>query len=430
MKLPVAAVRLALLACITVPGLTSCQAQQAPSSTQQKIAALQGLRDSGVLSEDEYQQKVAALQGPGTAPRATASTAGGPPVVHTLMDQTWNMPAATVKVPRGWGFSGGVLHAAGGACTVTGTSAVMHIEAPDGNEGLVAMPALRAQYVSDPQLMRQYASSGCLVAKGMTAEDFLKNIVIPKARPGARILDSGPDPQLEASLAQIRQSMAGLRGAPPTISSARVRISYTRYGQPVEEFVSGITSCSRSQIPGTPGFSVDCTADQLFLLHAPAGQLDALAARKDLIDLKPSPAWQQRLAQDNQNYQQASQEHMLRQQDRNTAAASAYLQNNKDQMAATAAKGQANVDMIHRIGNTSMNIDKQRQDGIDHAAQGTALSMSNSNIYTDPNTGKQVQLSDQYGDTYVNAEGTMTQQTNSASGPIGGGWWTEMVPSY
>jgi hypothetical protein len=77
-----------------------------------------------------------------------------------------------------------------------------------------------------------------------------------------------------------------------------------------------------------------------------------------------------------------------------------------------------------------MNVDRQRQNAIDHSAQGTALSMTNSNIYTDPNTGKQVQLSDQYGHTYVNQEGTMTQQTNSASGPIGGGWWTEMVPSY
>ena len=429
MKLPVAAVRLTLLACITVPGLTSCQAQKASTSTQQKIAALQGLRDSGVISNDEYQQKVAALQGAGPAPTGAART-GGAAVTHTLMDQAWGLPAATVKAPRGWGFAGGVLHAAGGACTVTGTSAIMHIEAPDDSEGYVSVPALRAQYVSDPQTMHQYASQGCLVATGMTAEDFLKSIVIPRMRPGARILGSGPDPQLEAAVGQIKQSMAGLGGPPPVVSSARIRISYTRSGHPVEEFVSGLTSCTRSPIPGTPAFSVDCTADQMSLLHAPVGQLDALAARKDMVDLKPNPAWQQRLAQDNQNFQQAAQSHILREQDRNAQNASAYLQNNKDQMAATAAKGQANVDMIHRIGNTSMAIDKQRQDGIDHSAQGTAMSMSNSNIYTDPNTGKQVQLSDQYGHTYVNAEGTMTQQTNSASGPIGGGWWTEMVPSY
>lgn len=429
MKHPLAVVRIALLACITVPGLTSCQAQKAATSTQQKITALQGLRDSGVISSDEYQQKVAALQGAGPAPSSVSHT-GGAAAAHTLMDQAWGLPAATVKIPRGWGFAGGVLHAAGGACTVTGTSAVMHIEAPDDSEGLVAMPALRAQYVSDPQTMQQYASQGCLVATGLTAEAFLKSIVIPRMRPGARILDSGPDPQLAAAVSQIRQSMAGLRGAPPVVSSARIRISYTRNGRPVEEFVSGLTTCTRSPIPGTPAFSVDCTADQMSLLHAPQGQLDALAARKDMVDLKPNPAWQERLAQDNQNFQQAAQNHILREQDRNTQNANAYLQNNKDQMAATAAKGQANVDMIHRIGNTSMNIDKQRQGAIDQSAQGTALSMTNSNIYTDPNTGKQVQLSDQYGHTYVNAEGTMTQQTNSASGPIGGGWWTEMVPSY
>jgi len=432
MNLQNATLRLTFLACIAIPCLTSCHGQQkssANASTQQKIAALQSLRDSGVITEDEYQQKVAALQGSGPSPRAVASTADGPPVTHTLMDQAWGLPAATVKIPRGWGFAGGVLHAVGGACTVTGTSAVMHIEAPDGSEGLVAMPALRAQYVSDPQSMRQYASQGCLVATGMTATDFLKSIVIPRARPGARILDSGPDPLLEASVAQMKQSMAGMR-VPPVVSSARIRISYSRNGHDVEEFVSGLTSCVRMPIPGTPAFSVDCTADRLSLVHAPVGQLDALAARKDMVELKPNPAWQARLAQDSQNYQQASQDHMLREQDRNAANANAYLQNNKDKIAANAAQGQQNVDTIHNIGEASMRIDQERQGAIDHAAQGTALSVSNSNIYTDPTTGKQMQMSDQYGHTYVNAEGTMVQQTNSASGPIGGGWWTEMVPSY
>jgi hypothetical protein len=439
MKLHLSAVRLALLACITVPGLTSCNAQQKPSatnSTQQKIAALQDLRDSGVISDDEYQQKVAALQGAGPATSGPATQTGSAAVVHTLVDQAWGIPAGSVKIPRGWGFAGGILHAAGGACTVTGTSTIMHIESPDDSEGLVVMPALRAQYVSDPGTMRQYTSQGCLVATGMTAKEFLENVVIPKARPGARILDAGTDPQLEQAVAQAKEQMqqqmaqSGMRMTPPVISSARIRISYTRNGHPVEEFVSGLVSCMRMPMPGTPVFSVDCTADQLSLIHAPAGQLDALAARKDMIEVKANPAWQARLEQDNQQYQQASQARMNQQQTQNANNANAYLQNNLNNINSAAARGQANVDMIHNIGNTAMNVDRQRQNAIDHSAQGTALSMTNSNIYTDPNTGKQVQLSDQYGHTYVNQEGTMTQQTNSASGPIGGGWWTEMVPSY
>jgi hypothetical protein len=121
---------------------------------------------------------------------------------------------------------------------------------------------------------------------------------------------------------------------------------------------------------------------------------------------------------------------MNRQLNRNAQNAQAYLQNNLNGIHNAAAQGQRNVDAIHAIGKASMDADRQRQAAIDHSAQGTALSMSNSNIYTDPNTGKQVQLSDQYSHTYVNAEGTVAQQTNSASGPIGGGWWTEMVPHH
>jgi hypothetical protein len=383
-------------------GLTSCDAQKLPTPMQQKVSAPEG--------------------------KATA--------VHTVMDQAWGLPVGTATIPQGWRFAGGVVHATGGACTVTGTSPVMHIESPDGSEGVVMMPALRAQYVNDPNTMRQFASNGCLVATGMTAADFLKSIVIPKARPGSRILDSGPAPLLEPMVAQVtrqfHQQMAqsGMRGAPPVITSARVRISYVRNGHPVEEFASAMVVCSRQAMPGTPVFSVDCTADQISLVYAPAAELDALAARKDLVDAKPNPAWQQRLAQNDQQYQMASQAQMNRQQNQNAQNAQSYLQNNLKGIQGAAAQGQRNVDAIHAIGKASMDVDRQRQGAIDHAAQGTALSMSNSNIYTDPNTGKQVQMSDQYAHTYVNSEGTMVQQTDSASGPIGGGWWTEMVPKY
>jgi len=381
------ALQLALLGFMAA-GLTSCQAQKSTTATQQNAAATPG--------------------------KAT--------VTHTLMDQGWGLPTATVTIPKGWGFAGGVVHATGGACTVTGTSPVMHIEASDGSEGVVVMPSLRAQYVSDPNTMRQYTSQGCLVATGMTATDFLKGVVIPKARPGARVLSAGPAPLLEPMVAKATQQLrelaaqSGWRGAAPTVSSARVRIGYVRNGHPVEEYVSAMVVCSRQSMPGTRMFSVDCTADQINLVYAPAEQLDALAARKDLVDAKPNPAWQQRLAQNDQQYQMASQAQMNRQQNQNAQNAQAYAQRN--------------IDTIHAIGRASMDVDRQRQAAIDHSAQGTALSMTNSNLYTDPNTGRQVQLSDQYSHTYVNAEGTVAQQTNSASGPIGGGWWTEMVPQH
>lgn len=282
------ALRLAFLGSMAA-GITWCQAQKPVVTMQQNVAATQD--------------------------KAT--------VTHTLMDQDWGLSTGTVTIPKGWGFAGGVVHATGGSCTVTGTSPVMHIEAPDGSAGVVVMPSLHAQYVSDPNTMRQYTSKGCLVATGVTATDFLKGVVIPKARPGARILDAGPAPLLEPMVAKATQQMRqfaarnGMRGAPPTVSSARVRIGYVRNGQPVEEFVSAMVVCSRQSVPGTRVFSVDCTADQLNLVYAPAAQLDALAARKDLVEAKPNPAWQQKLAQNDQQYQMESQSQMRQQQGQN-----------------------------------------------------------------------------------------------------------------
>jgi len=73
---------------------------------------------------------------------------------------------------------------------------------------------------------------------------------------------------------------------------------------------------------------------------------------------------------------------------------------------------------------------RNSQAAIDRSAGATAAHMGDYNIYSDPHTGRQVQLSNQYDHTYINDQGTVAQQTNSAYGPVGGGWWTEMTPKY
>jgi hypothetical protein len=344
--------------------------------------------------------------------------ATGGPRSWQVMDPAWGLPAATIKTPAGWGFGGTVFHP-GQDCALTGHSIVFNLESRDGSQGIIELPSLRAQSFNDAASMRQYTARGCPVATGMTAADFLKSVVIPRMRPSARILATGDEPRLEAAAGHARQQLQRIRGplAPPTVSTARIKLAYQRNGKPVEEYVSAMVVCSRETYPGMNLVHIDCTADNVGLAHAPPGQLDALVNGFDTnFSVKPNPAWLQQL-----------QQHVAAE----TSQFNRQLQAQNQQSARNAAAISNNaIANIHRTGEASMAAARNSQAAIDRSAGATAAHMGDYNIYSDPHTGRQVQLSNQYDHTYINDQGTVAQQTNSAYGPVGGGWWTEMTPKY
>lgn len=342
----------------------------------------------------------------------------GAPRSWQLMDTAWGLPAATVKTPAGWGFGGTVFHP-GQDCALTGHSIVFNLESRDGSQGIIELPSLRAQSFNDAATMRQFTAHGCAVATGMTATDFLKSVVIPRVRPSARIVSMGTEPRLETSAVQIRQQLQRMAGRfpAPTVSTARIKLAYQRNGTAVEEYVSALVVCSRETHPGMNYVHVDCTADNIGLAHAPPGQLDALVNGFDAnFSVQPNPAWLQRLQQQ-RAAETAQFNRTLQAQNEQSARNSAAIANNA-------------IANIHRTGAASMAAARNSQAAIDRSAGATAAHMGDYNIYSDPHTGQQVQLSNQYNHTYVNEQGTVAQQTNSAYGPVGGGWWTEMTPKY
>lgn len=77
------------------------------ASKQEKIAALRELRDSGVISEQEYNQKIAALQAGSSAGAPEAGRFSWPGERKVEADDpVYQMTAYTLDVPATWKYAG------------------------------------------------------------------------------------------------------------------------------------------------------------------------------------------------------------------------------------------------------------------------------------------------------------------------------------
>ena len=456
MNLHNATLRFALLTCIAVPGLTSCHAQQrtsANATTQQKIAALQGLRDSGVLSEEEYQQKVAALQGSNAGSHAPAHAVPGkgpgtPTVDHAVMDQAWGLPWGAIKLPAGWGFNGGVLHAGFKGCAAVGDSPMFVAESADKLWGLASLPMLKTNWTSDQQLAG--FMHGCPMLRANTAAEYLTKFVLPHFHQNFRVVEIGKEPnfeqaaeQMRAQNAQFDQAGAGNQSfqARRNVDTARVLLTYDVDGHTVNEVASAMISCTDTvmRMPGLPGRppqtdTLECIAYNTFIMHAPDdGTPFTVAAIEEggktklpgFFKVIPSQAWQQRFSQAQQQASQQiaaeGQAQLQATQNANNGAAN----NQQSEFEKQQAARQSVSDYSRQVHN---NVYQNRQAANSQVAGAYAAHMGDYNVYTNPNSGQQVQLSNQYNNTYVNSQGNVSLQTNSANSP--GADWTQMVPKY
>lgn len=285
MKRNFPALRLALLACCTLPGLSSCHAQtKASATTQQKIATLQQLRDAGILSGAEYDQRVAALQ-PAAAARGanhtTPAKLGTPTVSHTLEDRGWGIPWGTIKLPAGWGFNGSVVH--GDNCMVSGDNPMWVAESPDKNVGITVLPVLKAGYVSDRGTLAQMQQAGCPILRSTKAADYLTQVVLPHLHKTFTVVGTAPEPMLHQMVDELSRQSAQMNQMAindqrmqnhDTVDSARVVITYEEAGATRVEMASAELSCHVMRMAGMgngmpPAEFIDCTSYQTVIMHAP-----------------------------------------------------------------------------------------------------------------------------------------------------------------
>jgi hypothetical protein len=305
------------LALVVLIGAGTLYSQQKvhPSATQQeKIAALKELRDSGVITAQEYDSKVQALQA--SAPAAPAASVASQPVHFAkiasgtrrveITDPQYQMTAVTLEIPADWKFAGTIARPPG--CHGHGASLMYTAQSPDAASAVVALPGVAWEWASS-ETVQKYMAANCPAIDIDTAASFLVNIAVPNIRPGAKIAAVLPllpegqaalKDQLEKELQQ-NASMGNFKQVNPkvTLEGARVRVQYERDGHPVEEMISAVVHCNEQTMPAIPFLKQpeyqkrSCFSRGATIIRAPQGHLDEVMALPQVkhftSSLQPNP---------------------------------------------------------------------------------------------------------------------------------------------
>jgi hypothetical protein len=314
-------------------------------------------------------------------------------------------------------------------------------ESPDKTMGLAVLPVLKAGYVSDPQTLGQMRQAGCPILRSTRAADYLTQVILPHLHKNFRVVGTAPEPMLNQMAEMFRQQNQqhaqmlvnnNMMQNRDTVDTARVVITYDEGGATRVEIASAELSCHELRMAGIgrmPGAdSLDCTSYQTLIVHAPddGTPITSLATmdiskntEKPFFTVTPNPAWQQRFQQVMQAKSQAQIQAM---QQRSSSGVADNSQTEFEKQQAIRQGVQKYSAQVHN------NVYQNQQAANTQVTGAYAAHMGDYNVYTNNSTGQQYQLSNQYNSTYVNQNGTVALQTNSANSP--GVDWSQMTPKY
>lgn len=215
-----------------------------------------------------------------------------------------------------------------------------------------------------------------------------------------------------------------------TVETARVLVQYQEGGRTLNEVASALFACTDTQM-AFPGMGrsemLDCSAPLTIVGHGPEDgtpftneSVDAQSKDPAFFTITQSDVWQQRF---NQKMQQAAQT-----QQQQTQQILAQGQQNMRNQQAQFDAGQAQHRAQQQGYDQYNNAWKARQQAQDQATQGFTHYLAGTNVYTNAQTGQQYEMSNQYNNTYINQNGQVGLQTNSATSP--GVDWTLLQPKY
>ena len=379
-----------------------------------QMTALDNAFKAGVLTKEEYEAKKAALEkasAPGPAgtgqanaepgkpqnsPSAGAAAGGARGSYYRLkkvqvIDQYGferPMPALSLLIPTDWQFQGGIQYLQGG-CGLAQTT--FRASGPDGRS-IELLPEYNWQWSDDGFTVQSLRTQrGCDVMRPMAAGDFLRRIVVPKVRPGARVVGVEPIPQAAKQMQEIArqaETMSAQAGLRINVRSdvARARLQYTHDGRAVEGWVTAVMLVKAWP---WPTYDVQTMRQgqalyysswaRMFDLRAPPGQLDASEKFFQMVisTMRVEPEWESRVA---------------------------AVQNN---IAAAQIKGAADRSKIisksnAEISNIIIKGHEERSKAHDRSMANYSQALRGVESYRNPNTGETFELSNQYGHAWVN----------------------------
>jgi hypothetical protein len=322
-------------------------------------------------------------------------------LIRLMDEQGFGQPveAARFLIPSDWRTEGGIRWDSQQIrCPLNIISTRFRATSPDGLSGIEITPYYSWQSASDPmmlQAMRQQAAmrTGCDVGPLASSVDYLRQGVIPRLRPGARLLKAellpGVTQAKQAVLAQAYGPMlqAGyVRGF--KADSGSVQITYLQNGQNIQEWLmttiltvamaSANTAALMQGNMNAATYSV--TSEGVFAYRAPAGRFDDKLIATILASVRLNPQYQ--------------------------AAVSNFLSN----MNNIAVQGAMERSRIWREAgqqiSATISESYQRQQAVqDRAAQQFSQAIRGVETYADPATGTRVELSGGYDNAWVNGRG-------------------------
>jgi len=451
---PVAAAVLALLA-ILPSGRTYGQQKSGTASKQEKIEALKELRDSGVITDQEYQSKVRDLGGI----EAPSSTTGRLvwPGTRTVQadDSRYQMTAFTFEVPTNWKYIGSVDVSGKGTCHAGEPSLKVTAQSPDSLYAVMQLPGVQWAANSSAQAEEKMARRGCPPVEIKLASDFIANILLPELHPNAKIvevlppgagLDAAMQQKFEAD-SQIDHAVTQATGIPSPdlkFDGTRIRVEYELDGgRPVEEMISGFVECSELRMPNG-STSRGCGSSNLLLIRAPQGHLDELLALPEFVAMmksrKANPEWTSRVQNDKWrkvqetvssiNQQRAFTQNLI---NASNAAFQAQMQASQaffDQLSRNNAQFNANLQASTARSIAESQAQQRRRDYETHQWVNYALDQRD---YINPYNGQTVTASNRFAQQWISNDGRYVAGSNTGANPndyigAGGPTFSPLIP--
>ena len=332
------------------------------------------------------------------------------------------VPAVDVLIPTDWKFEGSVRYENRGCFADIG-AIVFRATSPDGRLAFEGFPSTTWQYSQNPAVQKylamenqQGAKTGlkpCPVNPPVAAADALRNLVLPKTRPGKQIVSIEPMADLNQAMSNrissLQQPGSSGQQVQFRADAARARLKYDLEGQTVEEWVTAVTVARAATIAtgSGPAQGVDCRLVMVYAMRAPAGQLEANETLFRMIrsSVHAEPNW-------------------LR----------GYLANvsqlTQVQMAQRKARGdlirqfqQYEIAVIQGVTANSVQGANQAFIGADRITRGVEP-------YRDPETGRTYELSYLYGNAWINKnnnnEIVLSDDPNLQPGKYFDGQWSSL----
>lgn len=328
-------------------------------------------------------------------------------------------PGVELLIPAAWEFNGGIRMFGGKeGCFCDSFTVAWEAKSEDGVTKIQGAPNYSWQYSDDPQELHNLTDPNrrthtgnktndtCPVSKPLSAEQYLRQIVLNDLKPQMTVVSVEPFPVLE-QLARQRNGLpaADDRNGNARVDAIRARLEFEQDGKPMELWYA-VALVTQTYHVGR-GSLYDMHATGQMIMGAPKGKLEANDKLFKVVmsSIQPTPQYAAYTNKWIANYYQ--------------------IQANKE-----AAMDKIQADLDSFITQTYMHMSANAQRVSDQGFRAADQNLRDVQTFRDPTTGRKVELSNQYGHAWLNGanEYVLSDDPNFNPNAQLSGSWNQLQP--